>query len=91
MLAETIDVWVRGEISFDTDILRLEDQGVAFGGEEDFLRLGSEDREGEGLGAVLEFDFRCLGRLRGWAGNNRFGDFVTVHGGISDLDVNPSV
>lgn len=91
VLAETIDVWVLGETGFDADVLWLEDQRVAFGGEEDFVRLGSEDREGERLSSVLELDLRCLGRLRRWTGNNGLGDFVTVHGWIGDLDVNPSV
>ena len=33
MLAETVDARVLGETSLDTDVLGLEDYGVAFGGE----------------------------------------------------------
>jgi len=91
MLAQTIDARVLGETGLDTDVLRLKDYGVAFGGEEHFVRFCSDDREGEGLGGVLEFDFMRLGRLPRWAGDNRVGDFIAFHGRVGDLDVNSSV
>ena len=56
MLAEAVDVWVCGEVGLDADVLGLKDQGVTFGGEEDLVRVGPEDREGKGAGGVLELD-----------------------------------
>jgi len=91
MLAETVDARVWGETSLDTDVLGLEDYGVALGGEEYFVCFCSDDREREGLCGVLEFDFARLGRLGRWAGNNRVGDFVAFHGWVGDLDMNSSV
>ena len=45
VLTQTVKVGVGGEVSLYTEILRLEDNGVRTGAEEDFLVGVTDDRE----------------------------------------------
>ena len=48
MLAQAVDIGVRRESSFHAEVLGLEDERVADGGEEDLGGASPEDGEGEG-------------------------------------------
>ena len=88
VLAEAIDIRVRGEVRLHAQILRLKDEGVGRGGEQDFLRLGTEDAERERSGGVVEPDQRVGDRQvfpRRRARQNGLGNFITSLGWIGDL------
>ena len=91
VLAETVEVRVLGEVRLHAQVLRLEDDRVRRGGEENLLGLGAVDREAERRGSVVEADARgerpvqevCL-----WTGEDLLGNLVPLVCGVGDLDVN---
>ena len=91
VFAEAIEVRTLGEVCLYADVLRLEDYGMALGGEENLLCFGSEDGEGKGFGAVVELYFVLLSWLCRWARNNRLRDLIALDSGVGDCDVNPGV
>ena len=60
MLPETIDVRIRGESGLQAEVLRLEDERMGLGREEDLVGARARNVERERRGRVREFN---LGRL----------------------------
>ena len=80
MLAEAIDVWIRREIGLYAQVLRLKDQRVWRGGEEDLFCGRTNDAERERAGCVVELDLRlCRGQARtgGWTREDGVGDLIS--------------
>ena len=91
VLAEPVDVRVRGQVRLHAQVLGLEDDRVRRGGEEDLVRLGAVDGEREGRIGVVEPDVggRRVGLGVGLGtGQDLFRHFISVVRGVGDFDVN---
>jgi len=94
VLAEPVDVGVVGKRGFYAEILRLEDEGVGGGGEEDFICVGAVDGEREGGLGVVELNGGCLRGCMGRHGGARedvMRDFVAILSRVGDFDVDAGV
>lgn len=91
VFTQTVKVGVSREIGLDTKVLRLENDGVRTGSEEDLLIGVTDNREGERRGSVVELDRRvvsCNERIRLRARKDRLGDLVTRFSRVGDFEVN---
>ena len=90
VLAEPVDVRVRRQGRLHAQVLRLEDERVRGGREEDFVRLGAVDGEREGRRGVVEPDVGgqgAGGEVGLGARQHLFWYFIPVGCGVGDLDV----
>jgi hypothetical protein len=89
VLAETVKVCARRKSRLDTQILRLKNDRMVLGREQDLVRLCPYNGEGEGRSRVRELD-AGLGRrhtLGGRAREHRFGHLITIMCGVGDFDM----
>lgn len=92
MLAKAVDVGRQRKVGFETEILRLEDDRVGAGGEENFLCARPVDGERERRLGVVELYQRVRRRSRVVGRRTRddgFGNLVANGGWVRDFDVNP--
>lgn len=92
VLAEAVQEWVFREVRPQAEVLGFKDQGRSRGVEEDLLRVGTDDGEGEGLLGVLELEGA---RVRGGAPlrsrDDRLGDLVDLVPLVLDLDMQATI
>lgn len=92
MLAQTVQMWALREVGLDVQILGFEDDLVAGGVKEDFSSVAAGDLEFEGVGLVVEIEFRVVGRAplaMTWARKDVVRDLVDFFVGIVDFDMQP--
>lgn len=89
MLAKSVEIWIVGEFGSQAQILRLKDKRCSRRVKEDLTGLGASNREGKGVGLVVELQGGPLGApsLRPGTGEDRFGNLVDIVGFVLNLDM----
>jgi hypothetical protein len=88
VLAEAEQEGVIGKASPQAEVLRFENEGRRGGVEQDFVRIGAGDGEGEGLLGVIELEVASACRAAAArSGNDGLRDLIDLVALILDLDM----